>query len=127
MTEGKDSRETVSMSTNDDGEAKRVQHQRALLHNAPKAPLREPKPGELLMTFEHGQDVYRVELRDFQPNGVMRRGLNNELDHEVESRQLAQGCSNGKGMDRCRRNGRIVRLHRSGAGVDDFYDGRRPG
>jgi hypothetical protein len=75
MTEGKDSRETVSMSTNDDGEAKRTQHQRALLHNAPKAPLREPKPGELLMTFEQRQDVYRVELRDFQPNGVMRRGL----------------------------------------------------
>ena len=70
MTEGKDSRETVAMSTNDDGEAKRAQHQRALLHNAPKAPPREPKPGERLMTFEHGQDVYRVELRDSQPHGV---------------------------------------------------------
>jgi hypothetical protein len=35
-----------------------------------KAPPRHPKPGELLMTFEHGQDVYRVELRDFQPHGV---------------------------------------------------------
>jgi len=57
------------MSTNN-GEAKRAQHQRALLHNAPKAPPREPKPGERLMTFEHGQDVYCVELRDFQPNGV---------------------------------------------------------
>ena len=45
-------------------------HQRALLHNAPKAAPREPQPGELLMTFEHGQDVFRVELRDFQPNGV---------------------------------------------------------
>jgi len=22
------------------------------------------------MTFEHGQDVYRVELRDFEPYGV---------------------------------------------------------
>ena len=58
------------MSTNDDGEARRAQHQRALLHNAPQAPPREPTPGERLMTFEHGQDVYRVELRDYQPNGV---------------------------------------------------------
>src|SRR5262249_14443881 len=30
----------------------------------------QPNPGELLMTFEHGQDVYRVELRDFQEYGV---------------------------------------------------------
>src|SRR4029077_9668397 len=70
MTEGEDSRETVAMSTNDDGEARRAQHQRALLHNAPQAPPREPNPGELLMKFGHGQDVFRVELRDFQPNGV---------------------------------------------------------
>ena len=36
----------------------------------PAAPPRQPQPGELLMTFEHGQDGYRVELRDFQPHGV---------------------------------------------------------
>jgi hypothetical protein len=54
----------------DDAEDKEAQHRRALLYNAPKAPPREPKPGERLMTFEHGQDVYRVELRDFQPHGV---------------------------------------------------------
>ena len=54
----------------DNDEDARAQRQRALLHNAPKAPLREPKPGELLMTFESGQDVYRAELRDYQPHGV---------------------------------------------------------
>jgi len=53
-----------------DEEGKRAQHQRAVLHNAPKTAPRQPQPGELLMTFEHGQDVYRVELRDFQPYGV---------------------------------------------------------
>jgi hypothetical protein len=45
-------------------------HQRSLLHGAPQPAPRQPNPGELLMTFEHGQDVYRVELRDFQPYGV---------------------------------------------------------
>ena len=53
-----------------DHEDTRAQHQRALLHNASKEPPRQPKPGELLMTFERGQDVFRVELRDFQPHGV---------------------------------------------------------
>jgi hypothetical protein len=38
--------------------------------NQTSAPPREPNPGELLMKFESGQDEYRVELRDFQPNGV---------------------------------------------------------
>jgi len=52
---------------NDDA---RAQHQRSLLHNAPQPAPRQPNPGEVLMTFEHGQDVYRVELRDFQPHGV---------------------------------------------------------
>ncbi len=56
MTEGKDSRETVAVSTNDNDEDAHAQRQRALLHNAPTAPLREPTPGERLMTFEHGQD-----------------------------------------------------------------------
>jgi len=51
----------------DDGEDKRAQHQRALLHGAPQPAPRKPNPGELLMTFEHGQDAYRVELRDFEP------------------------------------------------------------
>src|SRR5262245_14579955 len=41
----------------------------ALLHGAPQPAPRQAQPGELLMTFEHGQDVYRVELRDFQPHG----------------------------------------------------------
>ena len=54
----------------DNDEEARAQHHRALLHNAPTAPPRQPTPGELLMTFERGQDFYRVELRDFQPNGV---------------------------------------------------------
>ena len=54
----------------DNAEDKRAQHQRALLHNAPQAPPRQPIPGELLMTFERGQDAYRVELRDFQPYGI---------------------------------------------------------
>lgn len=51
--------------------------QRALLHGAPQPPARQPKPGELLMTFERGQDVFRVELRDFQPNGVETQILQN--------------------------------------------------
>ena len=54
-----------------------------MFHNSPKPPPRQPKLGELLMTFEHGQDVYRVELRDFQPyrvegqifqNGILLEG-----------------------------------------------------
>ena len=48
----------------------RARHQRSLLHGAPQPAPRQPNPGELLMTFEHGQDVYRVELRDFQEYGV---------------------------------------------------------
>jgi hypothetical protein len=48
-----------------------------MFHNSPKAPPRQAKPGELLMTFEHAQDVYRVELRDFQPYGVEGQILQN--------------------------------------------------
>jgi len=44
--------------------------QRISLHNAPQPAARQPPPGELLMKFEHGQDVDRVELRDFDPYGV---------------------------------------------------------
>jgi hypothetical protein len=55
--------------TNDNDDA-RTRHQRSLLHGASQPPPRQPQPGELLMTFEHRQDVYRVELRDFQPHGV---------------------------------------------------------
>jgi len=54
----------------DETEGTRAQRQRAMLHNAPQAAPRQPSPGELLMTFERGQDAYRVELRDFQPHGV---------------------------------------------------------
>lgn len=54
----------------DDGEDKRAQYQRSLLHGAPRPEPRKPQPGELLMSFEHGQDVYRVELRDYQPYDV---------------------------------------------------------
>jgi hypothetical protein len=54
----------------DDTEDKRAAHQRSLLHGAPQPAPRQPNPGELLMTFEHGQDVFRAELRDFQPHGV---------------------------------------------------------
>lgn len=48
-----------------------------MFHNSPKPPPRQPKPGELLLTFEHGQDVYRAELRDFQPHGVEAQILQN--------------------------------------------------
>src|SRR5262245_42043164 len=48
-----------------------------MFHNSPKPPPRQPNPGELLMTFEHGQDVYRAELRDFQPHGVEAQILQN--------------------------------------------------
>ena len=44
------------MSIDDDGEEKRAQHQRALLHNAPQAAARQPQSGE---------EVWRVRL----PNG----------------------------------------------------------
>jgi hypothetical protein len=61
----------------DDGEDKREAHARALLHGAPQPAPRQPNPGELLMVFERGQDVYRVELRDFQPHGVEGQLLQN--------------------------------------------------
>jgi hypothetical protein len=60
----------IGPSMDDDNDDARTQHQRALLHDAPQPAPRQPQPGELLMTFEHGQDAYRVELRDFQPYGV---------------------------------------------------------
>ena len=47
-----------------------AERRRSLLHGAPQPAPRQPQPGELLMAFEHGQDAYRVELRDFQPYGV---------------------------------------------------------
>src|SRR5262245_31455057 len=40
-----------------------AERRRSLLHGAPQPAPRQPNPGELLMTFEHGQDAYRVELR----------------------------------------------------------------
>jgi hypothetical protein len=48
-----------------------------MFHNSPKPASRQPNPGELLMTFKCGQDVYRVELRDFQPYGVEVQILQN--------------------------------------------------
>jgi hypothetical protein len=49
-----------------------AKHQRALLHNAPKAPPRQPQPGELLFEFhvERTHTFYRVELRDRGAYGV---------------------------------------------------------
>jgi hypothetical protein len=52
-------------------------YRRALLHGAPQPAPRQPNPGELLLTFEHGQDVYRAELRDYQPHGVQTQMFQN--------------------------------------------------
>ena len=40
-------------------EGNRAEHARSLLHGAPQPAPRQPNPGELLMTFARGQDVYR--------------------------------------------------------------------
>ena len=46
------------------------------------------------MTFEHGQDVYRVELRDFQPNGVETQILQNgELLAACRFTEIAKGLT----------------------------------
>ena len=37
---------------------------------ATRRPPRQPRPSELLFTFEYKQDVYRTELRDFDPYGI---------------------------------------------------------
>jgi hypothetical protein len=60
------------MSNTQDGEVKRAQHERALLHNAPKAAARQPQPGELLCEFysETRKKFYRIELRDRGQFGV---------------------------------------------------------
>ena len=48
--------------------------------NLKPPPLRQPQPGELLLTFESGQDVYRCELRDQDPHGLdCQWFLNGEL------------------------------------------------
>ena len=74
----------------DDGEDKGAQRRRALLHGAPQPKPREPNPGELLMTFEHGQDVYRVELRDFDPYGVEGQIFQNGILLRGEAIQCAR-------------------------------------
>jgi hypothetical protein len=51
VTEGKDSRETVAVSTNDNDEDARAQHQRALLHNAPKPIMIFPGFSPYVQTF----------------------------------------------------------------------------
>ena len=55
--------------TNDDA---RARHQRALLHNAPKAAPRIAQPGELLCEFysERLRKFYRIILRDRGQDGV---------------------------------------------------------
>src|SRR5262245_13242485 len=63
----------------DHSEDKRAEYARSLLHGSPRPEERKPQPGELLMTFEHGQDACRVELRDFQPYGVEGQILQNNV------------------------------------------------
>ena len=44
--------------------------QAKLLWNAPKAPFRQPKPGEPLFSFLRGHDRFLCELRDHGEFGV---------------------------------------------------------
>jgi hypothetical protein len=54
---------------NDDAYAK---HQRGLLHNAPKAPPRQPQPGEEVWRLTHPKGrVQSCELRDNSRSGRM--------------------------------------------------------
>lgn len=57
------------MADDEDGHA---QHQRALLHNAPRPSPRRPQPGELLCEFFSAarRKFYRIELRDRGQYGV---------------------------------------------------------
>jgi hypothetical protein len=78
----------------DDGEDKKTQHQRALLHNAPRPAPRQPQPGELLCEFysEKRKKFYRIELRDRGQDGVEAQLLDpvEMLDgHLFPARQLA--------------------------------------
>ena len=51
--------------------AERLETPRSAPRRTPDPP-RQPQPGELLMTFEHGRDLYRVELRDFDRTQTRR-------------------------------------------------------
>jgi hypothetical protein len=69
-------------------------HQRRLLHNAPKAPPRQPQPGELLFEFhvERTHTFYRVELRDRGAYGVEAQFLDSidlRVAHLFPSREMA--------------------------------------
>lgn len=75
-------------------------NQAALRYDAPKAPERQPQPGELLFEFERGTDRFRCELRDnagagvevqFFKNGEFLYGqhFDPRLDRIRTSRQLA--------------------------------------
>lgn len=75
-------------------------NQRALQHDAPKAPERQAQPGELLFEFLRGHHRYRCELRDHGAYGVEAQFFKNEeflyaqrfdprLDRLRTSRQMA--------------------------------------
>jgi hypothetical protein len=69
-------------------------NQRALQHNAPKAPPRQPKPGEFLFEFhvERTHTLWRVELRDHGAHGVEAQffdPVDVRLAHTFPTRELA--------------------------------------
>jgi hypothetical protein len=69
-------------------------NQRALQHNAPKAPPRQPKPGEFLFEFhvERTHACYRCELRDHGEYGVEAQffdPVDLRLAHTFPRRELA--------------------------------------
>ena len=81
---------------------KREQHQRALLHNAPKPSPRQPVPGELLCEFysEKRRKFYRIELRDRGQYGVEAQLLDPVemlYGHLFPARQLAITWAEGHG------------------------------
>jgi hypothetical protein len=63
-------RDWVSLASVDDGEDKRAQHQRALLHNAPQGAPRQPSPGEEVWRVQTPEGaVHSCELRDHSRHG----------------------------------------------------------
>src|SRR5436189_2652175 len=73
-----------------------------MFHNSPKAPPRQPKPGELLFEFyvEHTHTFWRCELRDHGSYGVeaqfldpidirIARTFNERMDVVRTPRQMA--------------------------------------
>jgi hypothetical protein len=116
-----------SIASADDDADKRAQHQRALLHNAPKASPRQPSPGEEVWRVRD-RDTGRVQICELRDNSragagwevqILEAGeilVSRRCEPEPEARYVAEAA---------RIRSEQVRLRSGVMGASALFSGRR--